>query len=348
MTSVVHKAGDADTTGILVSFQPGMELLAEREIHQADPRSRLSESLEPGLWRVVAASDDRDARRLISNLHERFPIAIRHLHPVQVDNALSGNDLVAEIVEALAPLGEKVEGSWSVQTRVVGGALGGAKAYDVNDALAARIGATGYDRKQPEQVVSVCVVPGRVFAGVSSVKDNLSSWPGGAARYAGGPDALSRAKKKLMEALDVFGLELPSRGTAVDLGAAPGGWTQLLLEKGWRVIAVDPAALDERLDSDGLTQVKTTAERYLASARETVDLIVSDMRMDARDAARLMLEYGRLLRPDGLIITTLKLPERGFLSVLDTALAILGERYSVRARQLFHNRSEVTAVLTPH
>lgn len=335
---------------LLVSFQPGMEPLVEREVHQAEGRAKLAESLEPGLWRVVPASDDRGAERLRAALLKREPIAIRHLHPVEVDAPTDGLEAV---VEAVAPLLSRVSGRWSVQTRVLAGALGGVKAYDINDALAlkahqaALVSAVDYDRKSPDVVVSVCVAPGRVLAGVSKVAENLSSWPGGAARYAGGADALSRAKKKLMEALDVFGLELPESGVAVDLGAAPGGWTQLLLERGWWVVAVDPAALDERLESERLTQVRATAERYLAGARDRVDLVVSDMRMDARDAARLMLAYERVLKPGAKVVTTLKLPERGFVPVLDAALGILAERYAVRARHLFHNRSEVTAVLTP-
>lgn len=339
---------------ILVSFQPGMEPLVEREIHGADPRAKLAESLEPGLWRVAPASDDPAAERLRAALVRREPIALRHLHPVEVDRELSRDGAGVEaLVQAVAPLLSRVSGRWSAQTRVLAGALGEAKAYDVNDALAAHAERAGlgaaavYDRKSPELVVSVCVAPGRVLAGVSRVAENLSSWPGGAARYAGGADALSRAKKKLMEAIDVFGIVLPASGVAVDLGAAPGGWSQLLLERGWRVVAVDPAVLDERLESERLTQVRATAERYLAGARDRVDLVVSDMRMDARDAARLMVAFERVLKPGAMIVTTLKLPERGFVPVLDAALLILSERYAVRARHLFHNRSEVTAVLTP-
>ncbi len=64
------------------------------------------------------------------------------------------------------------------------------------------------------------------------------------------PDAgeISRAEFKLLEALEVFGVSLPSRGRALDLGAAPGGWTRLLLEASLSVVAVDPANLDPRLN----------------------------------------------------------------------------------------------------
>jgi 23S rRNA (cytidine2498-2'-O)-methyltransferase len=70
------------------------------------------------------------------------------------------------------------------------------------------------------------------------------------------------------------------------------------------------------------------------------------MRMDARDAARLLLAFAPFLLPNAHLLTTLKLPERGYLPVLDKAFEILAEGYRrVAARQLYHNRSEVTVLL---
>src|SRR5207253_8728200 len=95
-----------------------------------------------------------------------------------------------------------------------------------------------------------------------------------------------------LEALEVFGVTLPTKGRALDLGAAPGGWTRLLLEAGLHVVAVDPANLDPRLATQPrLEHYHGYAEHYLEEAIKThgsFDLIVNDMRMDARDAARLL------------------------------------------------------------
>jgi 23S rRNA (cytidine2498-2'-O)-methyltransferase len=86
--------------------------------------------------------------------------------------------------------------------------------------------------------------------------------------------------------------------------------------------------------------------RFLATRPPPVDWIVSDMRVDARDAARLLVTYEGLLTAKGRVLTTLKLPTRGYLHVLDAALALLEPRYRLLAgRQLFHNRSEVTLLL---
>ncbi|MEZ4582432.1 MAG: hypothetical protein R3A10_12485 [Caldilineaceae bacterium] len=78
-------------------------------------------------------------------------------------------------------------------------------------------------------------------------------------------------------------------------------------------------------------------------------MIVNDMRMDARDSARLMVAYAPQLYRDGLAVMTLKLPETGRRELIDHALAILAAAYTAAgARQLFHNRSEITLVLRKH
>jgi 23S rRNA (cytidine2498-2'-O)-methyltransferase len=182
------------------------------------------------------------------------------------------------------------------------------------------------------------------FIGLSLTTYNLSSWAGGEHRFAREEGQISRAEFKLLEALDVFGIELPSKGVALDLGAAPGGWTRILRNLDQYVTAVDPAELDPRLSQDkGVRHKRMTAEEYLANEPDEFDLIVNDMRMDARDSARLMVSYARQLYPHGIALMTFKLPEQGRRSVLDHAFRILREAYQITgARQLFHNRSEIT------
>jgi 23S rRNA (cytidine2498-2'-O)-methyltransferase len=73
------------------------------------------------------------------------------------------------------------------------------------------------------------------------------------------------------------------------------------------------------------------------------------MRMDAREAARLLVQAKSCLRPDGFIISTLKLPHADMdiepMRNLKEALRLLEKHFGVvQARQLFHNRQEVTIV----
>lgn len=54
---------------------------------------------------------------------------------------------------------------------------------------------------------------------------------------------MSRARHKFEEAIDAFRIPVGRATSALDLGAAPGGWTAVLVEAGATVVAVDPGAL---------------------------------------------------------------------------------------------------------
>ncbi len=93
----------------------------------------------------------------------------------------------------------------------------------------------------------------------------------------------SRAAFKLIEIDDRFGLLMSAR-RAVDLGAAPGGWSQVLRErmgKGAQIVAVDllemePIAGVTILQGDFLEEETEEAVRAaLGGAR--ADIVVSDM-----------------------------------------------------------------------
>jgi 23S rRNA (cytidine2498-2'-O)-methyltransferase len=74
------------------------------------------------------------------------------------------------------------------------------------------------------------------------------------------------------------------------------------------------------------------------------------MRMDAREAARLLIQARGNLRRDGFIISTLKLPHATAsidpLKNLRESLSLLRRYFDiVQAKQLFHNRQEVTVIV---
>ncbi len=75
------------------------------------------------------------------------------------------------------------------------------------------------------------------------------------------PTVVSRAEHKLAEAIHVFGLDLRAGMRAIDLGAAPGGWTFLLAERGLDVVAVDPPHWRPRLPTTRLSLTCASAPR---------------------------------------------------------------------------------------
>ncbi len=83
-------------------------------------------------------------------------------------------------------------------------------------------------------------------------------------------DRVNRAEFKLEEAVEFFDIDLSRTKLALDMGAAPGGWTHYLITRGIKVVAIDNALLDyEKLCKDGKVIVLTSAEE-LAPIAETL------------------------------------------------------------------------------
>jgi 23S rRNA (cytidine2498-2'-O)-methyltransferase len=69
----------------------------------------------------------------------------------------------------------------------------------------------------------------------------LSPYPKGEIPVASDKAAPSRAFSKLLEAEQRLGCRIRPGETCVDLGASPGSWSYVALNRGARVIAVDRA-----------------------------------------------------------------------------------------------------------
>ncbi|MDX1606763.1 MAG: 23S rRNA (cytidine(2498)-2'-O)-methyltransferase RlmM, partial [Candidatus Competibacterales bacterium] len=138
--------------------------------------------------------------------------------------------------------------------------------------------------------------------------------------------------------------------TAVDLGAAPGGWTWQLTRHSIRVTAIDNAALDHRLEETGLVcHRRADGFRYRPPA--PVDWLVCDMVEQPRRIAALVVDW--LAAGDcRQALFNLKLPMRRRLEeidhcrdLIDRRLGRSGVRYRLSCKQLYHDRREVTALL---
>ena len=322
---------------------------AIHELKAVDPNVNILGEVAKG---VVTAVTQLGFFQIAEKWRASPPIFTRHIAPVQLSCSLNNNpsdiESICHIVkEELIPFFEP-DMSFSVQTRCVGQSTH--KPFQFNEALAPLIekgtNAT-LNVKNPLQILSILVNENNAYLGLSLAQHNLSNWAGGVRRFAKEKGQISRAEFKLLEALEQFHLELPARSHALDLGASPGGWTRVLRQKGVLVTAVDPGQLHPSLAHDkAIRHLPIAAEKYLTQYPDSYDLIVNDMRLDARDSARLMVKYAPYLYAHGEAIMTLKLPTADPLKPLDHALNILKDAFTiVQTRQLFHNRHEVTVYL---
>lgn len=213
----------------------------------------------------------------------------------------------------------------------------------------------GYLRKRDIDVaragrdttLAVCITPSGAAVGTYPGDASLADWPGGRVGLARNAAQISRSELKLDELFKLYELPIPPGGEALDLGASPGGWTNVLRRRGFAVWAVDPAPLDPRIaDDPEIHYVATTAGMYLPRADRWFDLVVNDMRMAPARSCTTMLAAAHRLRPGGCGIVTLKLSPHQPQQAVEESLRLLGRVYDILfARQLFHNRNEVTVVV---
>ncbi|WP_161975508.1 SAM-dependent methyltransferase [Tengunoibacter tsumagoiensis] len=346
---------------IIATVHPEFAKSALQELQQIDSQIRFVEEMADGIT-LYSVSNSQQFMRRVANQRPTF---VRHLAPAQdiVQLANTEQDLgtIAIALAELPGFSLLSKGTrFAVQARFVQSdrSLGerpfstGQLNRALAEALAEETEAIEYIKK-PEVIISLLCTMQKCYLGISTPEENLSSWPGGARHYAQTDDQVSRAEFKLLEALEVFGITLPDEGRILDLGAAPGGWSRLLLEAGLEVYAVDPARLDPRLEQDeALQHYRGYAEDFIEEAIERqvlFDAIVNDMRMDAREAARLLCRAVLCLHDDGFIVSVFKLPHETLvvdpLRNLKEALRILSTSYGIiQTKQLFHNRQEVTVV----
>ncbi|MCT2194606.1 methyltransferase domain-containing protein [Paenibacillus sp. p3-SID1389] len=198
--------------------------------------------------------------------------------------------------------------------------------------------------RDADWIISVFAGQDRIFAGVAHPQDNLSDWNGGAIRFRKEEGQISRAKFKLLEAEATFGIPFESFHEALDIGAAPGGWTSFLLERGLNVTAVDTAKLHPSLlSSPKLTFLQRNANRVKFKENQ-FDLLVCDMSWSPKLTAKLVTELLYALVPGGTAIVTVKLLTKKPMALIQEVITQFEEaRLQVqRAKQLFHNRDEIT------
>lgn len=269
----------------------------------------------------------------------KLPIYLHHAFPVHKNMPLDGS--LDDLTRLREQAHDLCRGDFDVQARIVGDyphtMLSVAQSIRRDHVLTSKL---------PQGRVLSLLIDGQcAYMGISWVAQNLSPYNGG--KMPSEEPVPNRAGLKMIESLAAFGIRLRPGSHALDLGAAPGAWTEVLRRRGLRVTAVAPQEMYPWLQADpDVCSYYMLAEDYLGQCDTVYDLIVNDMRLDARDSARLMVAYAQHLRADGIAIMTLKLRMHHRLSLMDHALRILRKAYKIiRVRQLVSNRREVTLYL---
>jgi 23S rRNA (cytidine2498-2'-O)-methyltransferase len=301
------------------------------------PGARLATWIERG----VAVLETADSFEHVSQtLTQNPPIYTRHIFPLEYTLAAD------EWLDSMTGIAERLKGdSYSIQLRILDPSAYAFSKFELTQWMSEELQKRVFklDVQNPDRIISAVLKNNILYMGLSRPADNLSAWPGGMRRFARSEEQISRAEFKLLEALEIFAPDFSNKHTALDLGAAPGGWSKILAEKGLTVDAVDPADLSPALrENSSIHHHVCTAQKFLAQATDS-DIIVNDMRLDVKDSVKIMLQYAPRLAQSGFMLMTFKLPAKNPHIAVEKGLAQLSAGYAnLRAKQLFHNRLEIT------
>ncbi|HEX6839301.1 MAG TPA: 23S rRNA (cytidine(2498)-2'-O)-methyltransferase RlmM [Polyangia bacterium] len=319
----------------LMTTRPGADVDLVEELYYADAKS----APRPVAPSLVAA---RSKRGEPAFARQAFPV-----HAV-VENAL----LSRAVGEALAATGQPQ--GWALDVWVPDSDEGNPLAQRAAELAASVVVPPAWADKRVADAraaladnglyAQACLLPpgDRVAVGVLPARDAPSLASGGRLRVHVPDAAPSRAAMKLLEAFAWLDRAPDPGDVCVDLGAAPGGWTWVLLERRARVIAVDPAFLARSLQGKrGLEHLRRDAFKY--EPKEPVDWLFSDMAWRPLESAALLAKWARRGWAR-LVIANIKLPMRKKAEMLVRVREILtdGGWTNLRVRQLYHDREEVT------
>jgi len=229
----------------------------------------------------------------------------------------------------------------------------------LNNALIAALKREGLIDPQSPWRLHVCLTDAQTAFVADADIAKTSAWPGGIPRLRFPSAAPSRSTLKLEEALLTL-LDADERErwlkpgmSGVDLGAAPGGWTWQLVRRAIRVTAVDNGPMDQALIDSGLV-IHLREDGFRYRPPNPVDWLVCDMVEQPRRVAARMAEWlaGGWCR---FAIFNLKLPMKKRYDevqlcrdTVEQAVAAAGRHVEWRARQLYHDREEITVFSRLH
>lgn len=335
-------------TTLIVTCAAGREGDARRELARALGAVRVEALFLKGNLLAHTPLGEEEALQRLRDADTRF---VARATPVQTEVQVDVTpDSTGRIAQAALALGRVPPGATFV-VRCHRRGTHEFRARDVERAvgllLEGEVPAVAEFRAPAEHTVSVEIFQDRAYVGVSPSALLVRKELRNARRYAPGERPLNRAQHKLREALTAFEIQLQPNMRALDLGAAPGGWSAVLADHGCTVVAVDKGELaPEVAQHPAVTHLRTSAQEALEQDLDQFDVIVNDMNLDPQDSARLMCAFAQRLRPGAIAIMTIKFVTAARRRHEAAATEILAERYdSIRVRRLPHNRFETTVAM---
>jgi len=335
--------------GCIVSYKPFYEPLLFNELNARCNGIKLCDRAD-----TSAAFSVMDYISILDEIEKEGFVFLQHIHPYQCKMQIVGTEadfaVYSSMLESVLPY-LTAEDRLTCQCRIDTAVPFGYSNQDLTKFLSEQLKGKRLliEPELADTAVSLTVYKETAYLGISRLEHNVSDWTGGVLFYSKADGVICRAEFKIEEAFKVFGIEIQDGMTALDLGAAPGGWTHFLSKCGVSVDAVDPANLEDAVRKEkNVKHYKMLAQEFAEKYKEKrYDIIVNDMKMDTNESIDILCDMSKQLKPEGCCLITLKLPKNNIQKRINVAKQVLSRYFeTVQVRQLYFNRSEVTAFVS--
>ena len=187
--------------------------------------------------------------------------------------------------------------------------------------------------------------PDQWFVGHHTVRATHEQWPAAVPPVVAPPEMVSRAYLKLAEALLWSRLPMKTGDRVVEIGSAPGGASQRLLDLGYEVTGIDAAEMDERVaEHPRFEHWRNKAAAVKRRLYRKFKWLVCDANVAPNYTLDILHDIVSQedIKIQGMILT-FKLSSWDQLRFLEEQLGVIRSFgfSKVQARQLAHNRREL-------
>ncbi len=344
-------------TTFIITFTPYFKKSVLKELGKVDKKVQIVKKLSESIFLIESSLDNKV---FFKRLRKVKPIFIKHICPGKYVGNITGSletdkKSILDLI-LLNNIDVKSKERFAIQARIIGNKedvieysskdlevfigtyftdLGGIPTFSDKSML----------NESEVKIISIIIHGKDLYIGESVSEDNINfSCDEYRISTNAGKREISRAENKLKEALARYNIKLKDSGIALDIGAAPGGWTKVLVDYGYDVVAVDPGNLHESLQNNPkIKHYKCGIEKL--EFENYFDIIVNDMNIDPQDTSNIMNSLSKCLKSKGLAVVTFKLPTNPEKSIIESKKIISKEYVILNINSLFHNRQEVTVLL---
>ncbi|MEM7454805.1 MAG: SAM-dependent methyltransferase [Planctomycetota bacterium] len=249
----------------------------------------------------------------------------RTLHVYQRETAVPGN---AGFEPGVSPLAAEVAGLFETESERNGHVVS-VNRVAPTDSLVADI---------------VMVSPDEWWYGFHHAVTRQGRWPGGVPLFDTQSERTSRAYFKLKEALLWSGISIAPGDVCAEIGSAPGGACELLLELGAKVIAVDPAEMEPEIEQNSdVTWIRRRGHEVRKRDFSKVRWLMADLNIAPKytlDTVRDIVNH-ESVNVAGMLLT-LKVNDWDLIDEVPAYISLVKSWgfQVVRTRQLAFNRRE--------